>query len=62
MGKANYHLFFRALEPYWNKTLDGGRRLIWPISAGFLGSIALQQAGVQGGGTAGTGTSLITLV
>lgn len=43
-GLKGYHLFFRAIEPYWTKTLDGGRRIAWPLLSGFLATIALQQA------------------
>jgi ATP-dependent Zn protease len=46
-GLKNYHLFFRALEPYWNKTLDGGRRLLWPTSAAGLAALTCQQMGIS---------------
>jgi ATP-dependent Zn protease len=42
-GLKNYHLFFRALEPYWNKTLDGGRRLLWPTLVASLSTLTAQQ-------------------
>lgn len=44
-GLKNYHLLFRAAEPYWNKTLDGGRRLLWPALTAGLGILTAQQAG-----------------
>lgn len=45
-GLKNYHILFRKLEPYWTKTLDGGRRIIWPLSSAFLATIAAHQAGI----------------
>jgi cell division protease FtsH len=43
-GLKRYHLICRAIEPYWTKTLDGGRRIAWPLLFGFLSTVALQQA------------------
>ena len=44
-GLKNYHLFFRALESHWNKTLDSGRRILWPALGAFSVSAACHLLG-----------------